>query len=345
MDRQTFYPRRWTERLFDDHDRRHAYGGETGAAFDDWQESFREELRELLGHPTIEAAGVPDLAPKRVGTTRAYDHTHEKWVVRTEPGIRVPFYLLLPDDADPPYPVVVAVHGHGETGKELYVGRFETEEQRLKIVDGDRDIAVQAVERGYAAIAPDMRGFGELAPSDREWEGESACRTMQLHAQLFGRSLIGDRVWDVTRLLDFAAEADRLDADRVAVTGNSGGGTVTLFAAAVEERIDVAVPSAYFCTFADSIAAMCHCACNYLPGVLGLGEMYDVAGLVAPRPFLAVAGAEDPIFPIEGTREAFDRLQSVYDGAGAPDRCALHVGAGGHRYYRDGVWPFVEEWL
>ena len=186
---------------------------------------------------------------------------------------------------------------------------------------------------------------GELAPPDRQWEGQSACRTMQMHAQLFGRTLVGDRAWDVRRLIDFAEDHERLDADRVALTGNSGGGTVTLFAAAVDERIDVAVPSSYFCTFADSILAMRHCECNYVPGALALGEMADVAGLIAPRPFLAVNGEDDPIFPIEGTRRAFERLQSIYEGAGVPRRCDLYVGSGGHRYYKDGVWPFVADHL
>jgi dienelactone hydrolase len=262
-------------------------------------------------------------------------------VIQTESGFNVPFYLLRPDRGDSPHPVVLAVHGHGQAGKETYVGRYDDEEAREKIARGERDIAVQAVKRGYAAIAPDMRGFGELA--DRE-HGDG-CRTLQLHAQLFGRSLVGDRVWDVTRLLDFVEARDALDGDSIAITGNSRGGTVSLFAAAADERVDVAVPSSYFCTFEDSIASVRHCGCNYVPGVLELGELYDIAGLIAPRPFLAINGRADEIFPIEGARRAFDRLEEIYGAAGAADRCEFYEGAGGHRYYKDGAWPFVEKHL
>lgn len=345
MDDRRFDPERWTARLFRDHARRHAYDDHAGEALRSWRAAFRADLRRALGHDVIADAGVPSLCPERTETDGCDGYERQRWTVRTETDLRVPFYLLVPDDPDPPYPVALVAHGHGDAGKELAVGRAETEEQRRQITEDERDIAVQAVERGYAALAPDMRAMGELSnPADAEM-GYRTCHTMQLHAQLFGRSLLGDRVWDATRLVDFVEGRADLDADRIALTGHSGGGAVALFAAAVDERIDVAAPSAYFCTFEDSIAAVDHCECNYLPGVLELGEMWDVAGLIAPRPFVAVAGREDPIFPVEGVERSFDRLAEIYEAAGAPDRCELAVHDGGHRYDADGVWPFVDDHL
>ncbi len=82
-----------------------------------------------------------------------------------------------------------------------------------------------------------------------------------------------------------------------------------------------------------------------MPGILRLGEMYDVAGLMAPRPFMAIAGRDDGIFPIQHVRLAFEKLRHVYEVAGAADRCELFVGEGGHRYYGAGAWPFVRKWL
>ena len=162
-----------------------------------------------------------------------------------------------------------------------------------------------------------------------------------MRAWLFGRTLIGERVWDVSRLIDWATGRDDIDADAIVVTGNSGGGTVTLFSAAVDERIKVAVPGSYFNTFLDSIATIHHCECNYIPGIMRYGEMYDVAGLIAPRAFMAVHGAEDDIYPIAATQKAFAHLQQVYKVFGAEQRCALSIGNGGHRYYKADVWPFV----
>lgn len=337
------YPERWTERLFRDHERRHAYDDQTGPALSAWQEAFRADLRATLGLPAIEAAGVPSLAPERHETVSEGGYERQRWTVRTETGFRLPFRVLLPDDIEPPCPVVVALHGHGDGGTAVTAGVPETAEQRREVRDEKRDVAVQAVERGYAALVPTMRGLGELANEADEELGYRTCHTLQLHAQLFGRSLAGDRVWDGTRLLDFVEDRDEFDEESVTVTGHSGGGAAALFLAAVDERVDVAAVSSYFCTFADSIAALDHCECNYVPGVAGLGEMADVAGLVAPRPFVAVNGADDHIFPVEGARRAFDRLQRVYAAAEVPEKCALHVGDGGHQYYPDGVWPFVED--
>lgn len=337
------YPDRWTERLFRDHERVHAYDGETGTALRAWQNAFRDDLRTALGIPMIERAGVPSLAPERLETASEDGYQRQEWRIRSETDLQLPFSVLVPDDREPPYPITVALHGHGEGGRSITVGRPETDEQREQVREEERDMAVQAVERGYAAIAPTMRGLGELANRADEDLGYRTCHTLQLHAQLFGRSLAGDRVWDVTRLLDFVEARDDLDEDRVVLTGHSGGGAAALFAAAVDERVDVAAVSSYFCTFEDSIAALDHCECNYVPGVAELGEQWDVAGLVAPRPFVAVNGADDHIFPVEGTRRAFEHLETIYEAADAPDRCALHVGDGGHRYYADGVWPFVGE--
>jgi dienelactone hydrolase len=168
---------------------------------------------------------------------------------------------------------------------------------------------------------------------------------MQMHALLFGRTLIGERVFDISRLIDFANTQDYINTDRIVVTGNSGGGTICIFAAAIDRRISMSIPGSYFCTFEDSIGSVRHCECNYVPRIMNLGEMYDVAGLIAPRPFLAVNGSKDTIFPIEATRKAFDELKKIYEAFDASDKVMLYEGKGGHRYYKEKVWSFVKFWF
>ena len=84
--------------------------------------------------------------------------------------------------------------------------------------------------------------------------------------------------------------------------------------------------------------AMFHCWCNFVPGLLKLGEMADVMGLFAPRPLVIVAGVKDDIFPIEATRSEFRRLKKIYAAAGAANRCRLVEGAEAHRFYADAAW-------
>jgi dienelactone hydrolase len=311
-----------------------------------WQRAFRPELERALGLDAIAEHGEPSLEARMLSSEELEDHVREEWTLETEPGFLLPFYLLRPREATGRRPLVITPHGHGEGAKRTYAGVFDSEEKRRESLEDERDVALQAVREGYVAIAPDMRAFAGLRRrEDRETRATSSCRTLQMHAQLFGRTLVGERVWDVMRLIDWAVERDDVDPDAIVLTGNSGGGTVTLFASAVDERVAVSVPASYFCTFEGSIGTVYHCECNYVPGLMRLGEMYDVAGLIAPRPFLAVSGREDPIFPFESVRKSYERLKEIYGLFGADESCRISVGEGGHRYYKRDVWPFVRQTL
>lgn len=336
-----FDPEQFQRQLDRDTPREHRYAGQTGAAFTDWQHTARTALRTLLGHHVIRDHRPHDGRPRRSETVTNDGYERQTWHLRTERGVTVPVYVLLPTDPEPPHPVMFTIHGHTDAGKELVVGTAD-EDQQKAIHEQRRDTAIQAVRRGYAAVAPDMRGFGALADSTSEGR---ACTHMQKTAQLYGRSLLGERVWDVLQLVDFVEHRPSLDATRIGITGHSGGGAVALFAAALDERFEIVAPNAYFCALNDSIVPIDHCVCNYVPGLLRFGKLWDIAGLVAPRPISVVTGEHDRIVPVDGTRRAFEHLQEIYATLDAQDRCELHVGGGGHRFYPDGVWPFVRDRL
>ncbi|MCG3148490.1 MAG: hypothetical protein PCFJNLEI_01934 [Verrucomicrobiae bacterium] len=317
------------------------FAGKTRAEFSRWQRAFRPRLRQALGIDVMAdtlACYRPEA--KRLKRTDVGDHVREDWVLWTEPTVCLPFYLLRPKGARGKLPLILTPHGHNPP--HIYAGIARTPAEATSIREGERDIAVQAVREGYLAIAPTTRGFGETrAAAERQEDKLSSCRTMLVHGLLVGRTPVGERVWDMSRLIDWALAAEGVDPHRIALTGNSGGGTVSLFAAACDVRIAVAVPSCYFCTFAGSIGSIFHCDCNYVPGIQRLGEMDDVAGLIAPRPLSIIAGKNDEIFPIRHVRMAFRRLRRIYAAAGVVDSCQLYVGNGGHRYYKAGAWPFI----
>ena len=121
--------------------------------------------------------------------------------------------------------------------------------------------------------------------------------------------MIGWRVWDVMRTIDYIATRAELDRSRVGCMGISGGGTVTVFAAALEPRIRAAMVSGYLNTFRDSVGSLAHCIDNYVPGILNWAEMHDVAGLIAPRPLFVESGEKDNIFPIKPASRASTRCR------------------------------------
>ncbi len=129
---------------------------------------------------------------------------------------------------------MITPHGHGRN-TEAYAGVYTDEEDRKHNEEGERDIAVQAVKQGYLAIAPTTRAFGETrSEEDLKKNANSSCSKQLLHDLLVGRTPIGERVWDVSRLIDWALKTLPVQESNIIVTGNSGGGTVSLFAAACD---------------------------------------------------------------------------------------------------------------
>jgi dienelactone hydrolase len=312
-----------------------------------WQHAFRNRLADLTGLTRMRELyrDVPlNLRTAEVESFPGY--SREKLYISTEPGVEIPFYLLIPESGTKPYPLVLTPHGHGRRGKEVYVGNYADDGERRESLAGERDVALQAVAEGYAVIAMDVRGFWEMSREEEFGKSKvSSCDELQKRAFMYGRTLIGERVHDMGRLIDYASTRPEIDTSRIAITGNSGGGTVSFFAAALDERISVCVPSSYYCTFRGSLMHVPHCLCNFIPGVMELGEMYDISGLIAPRPVLFVNGVKDAIFPIEQTREAFAHTKTIYEAIERTrtDLCELYEGSGGHRYYKERVWPFIRQ--
>lgn len=320
------------------------FKGTTQKEFLAWQKDFRMALKKQLGLTLLEEK-YKNYIPRaeRRTTEDMGSYVRERWYIWTEPNVPLPVVLLVPKNRTGKIPLVITPHGHSKN-TEMYAGIAGNDDDKIKISEGDRDVALQAVNEGYIAIAPTTRGFGETrTEQDIKEDHLSSCRDLLMHDLLAGRTPIGDRVWDMSKIIDWALKNLPVDEKRIAITGNSGGGTVSLFAAACEPRITVAVPSCYFCTFKGSIGSIKHCECNYIPGMLTLGEMYDVAGLIAPRPFCSINGKEDDIFPIQETQYAFEKLKKIYTAAGVPENCELYIGEGGHRYYKAGSWPFIKK--
>jgi len=127
--------------------------------------------------------------------------------------------------------------------------------------------------------------------------------------------------------------------------GISGGGTVTTFSAALEPRIRAAMISGYLNTFRDSVMSLSHCIDNYVPGILDWAEMYDVAGLIAPRPLFVESGIEDDIFPIEASKQSFARVRKVYEVFGAAPLAQQEVFNDIHSFYGVQGLPFLAKHL
>jgi hypothetical protein len=127
--------------------------------------------------------------------------------------------------------------------------------------------------------------------------------------------------------------------------GISGGGMHTFFSTCVDERIRACVVSGYYGTFRDSILAMHHCTCNFVPGLGRFGEMYDLVGLIAPRPMLVESATRDPIFPTEATKRSVEAAKKVYALFGAGDQVETDYFEGRHEISGRKAYDFLADKL
>lgn len=308
-----------------------------------WQKKLRSKLTGLLGgFPAARTA----LAPQILETREFPTYTREKLVFYSKPDVAVLGYLLLPKAPKKPLPVVVCIAGHG-CGVDDIVGIDLYGKDRSRREGYQFDFAVQAVEHGLAAIAIEPMGFGcrRDPVTVKKGIGAVSCQPAAGSALLLGETMIGWRVWDVMRTIDWIETRPELDARRVGCMGISGGGTCTLFSTALEPRIRAAFVSGYLNTFRDCIMSVSHCIDNYVPGILNWAEMSDIAGLIAPRPLFAESGNEDPIFPIAGSMEGFEQTRRIYQVLGAAEHVQHEVFDGPHEFHGLKGLPFLAQSL
>ncbi len=311
-----------------------AFRYDGNSSLEEWQKSARARLASLLGYDKLTAAD-DDLFT--IESKEEFDtFTDYRISFQSENGYFVICNLWVPKGKEGKIPMVICLQGHSH-GFHISLGRPIYEGDEKTISGGDRDFSVQIVKEGYCALAIEQRAFGECGGAGQDGP---FCTPPSMAALLYGRTIIGERVFDISRAIDVITKNfDCVDADKIACMGNSGGGTATTYAAAMEPRIKVAMPSCAVCTYKDSIGAMHHCPCNYVPNIALDFDMGDLCGLIAPRGLIVVSGAHDTIFPHDGVVESLDVAKVYYDAAGASDSLGWVEGPEGHRFYAALSWP------
>ena len=225
---------------------------------------------------------------------------------------RCPAYLLVPHDRKAPGTAVLAVHGHGP-GKDLVCGPATTEAP-------NGDYAHRLALAGYVVLAPDLRCFGERA----DWNPPDhyGCDTNLVHTFMAGQSPLAQNLWDMAGASTSWRAIHSSTPPRIAVAGLSYGGTISLFLAAMDERVSVAIVSCYMSSWAEAHKLPWNmCGSQVLPGMLGKLEHVDLGALVAPRPMLVESGVDDDVFPIAAATKTVGEVRQVYEALGAePER-------------------------
>lgn len=328
--------------------KQYAFRAEDIKAHKVWKEQARARLREITGLNECEAC---DPNPQKLETCQEDGYVREHWLITTEPGIVMPFYLLRPKKPDGA--ALLLLHGHGG-GKELMAMPVKDSGEKESDVPRRLIFAEEMAKEGFLVFCPDERGSGERR--ERFEQGEEPARVRSnSHRELqqvaigFGQSMVGWAMWDLMRLLDYVETLPEVDKGRIGAAGFSGGGQLTLWLTALDERISAAMTGGYFYGMKDSLVRLCgNCACNYVPYMWKTMDMGDLGALAAPRALFIENGAADPLSGfrgLENVNEQVEITRRAYKLYGAEDKLVQSVHDGGHVWALTGVKEFFLKYL
>ncbi len=302
-----------------------------------WAKKARSRLQKLLGDFARPSGAVKT---RTIEERKFPGYTRTKLEMDLYPGLTAIAYYLLPDNRPKRGPAVLASPGHGNSVDDIVGGP-----------DGEGypgDYALQCVRAGLPTLALEQIAFGERRYAEAISEkpgGGTSCITPTGAALMLGRTLLGYRVAEARRAIDWLSARPEVDPKRIGMTGISGGGSTTFFTACLEPRIHATVICGYFNTFRDSVYSIYHCADNFVPGIVRWFEMPDLVGLIAPRPLFVMQGESDPLFPLKGFKQAVKKAKTIYSAYGVPENLDTHTYPGLHEWNGDKAIPWLVEEL
>ena len=298
----------------------------------DWQ-SARPELRRQLR----DSLGLEPL-PKRTrlraritGRLEREHYTIEKVVFESMPGLLVTGNFYIPKGVELPVPAILYLCGHAP---HPCGAKFNYQ-----------DRAVAFARDGFACLIIDTLEFGEAPGIHHGLHDLNMWHWLSL-----GYSPAGVEVWNAMRALDYLESRREVDSGRIGLTGISGGGAMTWYTAALDERVAAAVPVCSTYTFgsqAKNWRAWGQCDCIYFHNPYGL-DFPVVGALIAPRPLLMISGRKDADFPPEGYHEVFRRAKRIYEFYKSGDRVRElddDVGHSDTPEFRRAAREWMRRWL
>jgi dienelactone hydrolase len=199
--------------------------------------------------------------------------------------------------------------------------------------------------QGYVSFAYDMVGYNDSFQVPHDWgrDPKSPWGLSQegLRLGLWGVSLLGLQLWNSIRALDFLCSLSDVDAQRIAVTGASGGGTQTFLLTAVDERVRVSAPVNMISHFMQGGDI-----CENAPHLRIDTDNMEIGAMMAPRPMLMVSATRD--WTCDTPRIEYPAIRAIYDLFGSGDHVAWVQFPFQHNYNRFGreaVYQFFARWL
>ena len=307
------------------------------------REGIRAGLFETIGDPPV-ARNTRSIQVVDEEALDTYVRIRISYVVGD--GDTITAFLLRPKDLITPAPAILALHQTVDEGKGEVVG-----------LSGSSDFAYghELATRGYLVLAPD-----HLTAGERILPGCGSFESGPFYDQYPGWSMVGKNLEDSRSGVDVLCALDDVDTGRIGVIGHSHGGHNAIFAAALDERIRVAVSNCGLSAFSEEEEALewsLEDGYVYIPklrkylleDVAPPFDLHEVAALIAPRPWLNVSSYFDRAYGNqEFLAEVGTQLYQVYNLHGASGAFGYYMHGGGHsfpRSARDLAYGWLDRWL
>lgn len=273
--------------------------------------AYQRKLREFF---VAQIGGYPErtpLNPQVVGRRKCDGYRLEKILFESQPRHYVTALLYLPD-GPPPYPGVIVPCGHTANGKTGYFS-----------------ISAFLARNGFAALCYDPIGQGERyqlldEAGKPKMKSTSEHTAVGIGSILVGRNTASYRIWDGMRAIDYLVGRDDVDATKIGCTGISGGGTLTEYLMALDDRIVCAAPGCAINTFERRVhKSSPGDAEQNIFGQIAFGlDHADYIHLRAPKPTLLLCATRDFV-DIDGSWTIFREAKRLFARLGFSERIDL----------------------
>lgn len=289
------------------------YTHRTAAEAATWQKEVRSELFGLLKLKDLKAQSPLPLDARVLGTEDKGAYLLKEVEINSTPGKRITVLVSQPKNSRGPWPAVVCIHGHGGQIRSVY--------DRSSIYKGFAD---ELASGNYITIAPVVN---------------------QHTIREEGRLLMGERLWDLLRCVDYLESIPGIDRSRIGCAGLSLGGEMAMWLGAMDTRITATV-SCGFLTVMDQLEKN-HCMCWKFPGLRGAVDFADIYSLIAPRALQCQNGLKesDTQFYVPLARQALAETERIYIDLQRPDNLELDVHEGGHEVNLPALLSFLDKHL
>lgn len=274
-----------------------------------WQEKTRHELSQRLS--------LPDTKPASFNKKQIKKEDKNKWnfeeiEIQSTEHRPICICLAIPSlEEKKKYPAIVCIHGHGGNRYTAFEKKPSPYHEFGKIL----------VQNGFAVITTDV-GQHEVYEKDR--------------------TLMGERLWDLMRCVDYLETLPFIDKNRIGCAGLSLGGEMAMWLGAMDTRIKATVVCG-FLTYMDQMEKN-HCMCWKFKGLRELVDFPDIYGLIAPRALQCQNGEKEPPdqFPPSLAQKAWTEITPIYKVFNAEDKTELIIHSGGHEIAIEPMLKFLK---